>query len=118
MSSKTKKTNKGKRYTDQEKAEILAYVEEVNSAKGRGGQSAASKKYKISPLTISSWLKSAGAAPKKKRGRKAKAVKVSATGGSIEKKLAKLQSLHKEIARTESTLAKLQSQFESLKASL
>ena len=47
---------KGKRYTDQEKAEILAFAE----AQGRGGASAAAKKFKVSPLTISNWRKAAG----------------------------------------------------------
>ncbi len=47
---------KGKRYTDQEKAEILAFVE----AQGRGGQTAAVKKFGVSALTISTWRKKAG----------------------------------------------------------
>jgi transposase-like protein len=48
--------SKGKRYTEQEKTEILAFVE----AQGRGGASAAAKKFNVSPLTISSWRKAAG----------------------------------------------------------
>ena len=48
--------SKGKRYTPEEKAQILAFVE----AQGRGGASAAAKKFNVSPLTISSWRKAAG----------------------------------------------------------
>ncbi|MGB1128696.1 MAG: hypothetical protein ACPG4K_01500 [Haloferula sp.] len=120
MSSKSKKaSSRGTRYTDKQKAEIVAFVNKVNSEKGRGGQSAASKKFKISPITISSWLKKSGA-PKtagKKRGRPAAASKTSSTA-SFGKKLAKLQSLNKQIERAEADLAKMKAEFEALKASL
>ncbi len=53
MAAKKAATKKGKRYSDEEKAKILAYAE----AQGRGGQSAAAKKFGVSPLTISSWKK-------------------------------------------------------------
>lgn len=53
-----KAASKGKRYSEQEKAEILRFVEE----QGRGGASAAAKKFGVSPLTISSWRKQAGGA--------------------------------------------------------
>jgi hypothetical protein len=116
MSSKNKASAvnaaKGRRYTAKEKAEILDYVDKVNAEKGRGGQSAASKKYKISPLTISSWNKSRGSSAMP-------AVSASAAAsGPIGKRLAKLQALHDQIARTEKELAKLRAQFDALKASL
>lgn len=78
MSTTPKKNaSKGKRYTEEEKAEILKFINQVNSDNGRGGQSAASKKYGISQLTLSSWMKKAAnpAAPKGKPGRKPKAAK-------------------------------------------
>jgi len=117
MSSKSKTSAvnaaKGRRYSAKEKADILAYVDKINAEKGRGGQSAASKKYKISPLTISSWNKARGTA----------AVPAAASGavaasGPIGKRLAKLQTLHDQIARTEKELAKMRAQFDALKASL
>lgn len=120
MSSKTKEggkaSAKGKRYSASEKQEILDYVEKVNAEKGRGGQSAASKKYKISPLTISSWLKarSGGVGIS---GRSA-AGSNGSVSGPIGKKLAKLQGLHDQIARAEKELAKLRAQFDALKGSL
>lgn len=123
MSSKAKKapkkaarkSSKGKRYTTAEKKKVTDFVKEVNAAKGRGGQSAASKKFGISPLTIASWLKAGGAAPKK-RGRRAAAKPVA--GGSLEKKLNQLKSLAKKIDATEAQLKSLRKQFDSLKASL
>jgi len=51
-----KKANKGKRYSEAEKAEILQWAD----AQGRGGQTKASKKFGVSPLTISNWRKAAG----------------------------------------------------------
>lgn len=55
-----KKATKGKRYTDTEKTEILQFVE----SHGRGGGTAAAKKFGVSQLTISSWKKKAGGAAK------------------------------------------------------
>jgi len=113
MSNSNVNAAKGRRYTTKEKAEIIAFVDKVNSEKGRGGQSAASKKYKISPLTISSWIRS---------GIGGGSVGVSSGAGSVAgpigKKLSKLQALHDQIARAEKELGKLKSQFNSLKAAL
>lgn len=84
MSTKTKKqTVTGVRYSDAQKNEIVSFVVQYNTKNGRGGQSAAAKKFKVTPLTISAWLKAAGvakagkAAPKKaaKKTKTAKAVK-------------------------------------------
>ena len=113
---KVANASKGHRYTAQEKDEILAYVEQVNSEKGRGGQSAASKKYKISPLTISSWIKARGGSSSSSASSSPSAA--SAISGPIGKKLAKLQALHDQIGRAEKELAKLRAQFDSLKSSL
>lgn len=114
MSTKKKvNTAKGRRYTQAEKANILAYVDKVNAQKGRGGQSAASKKFKISPLTISSWIRSGVGG--------ATGLNISPgskVSGPIGKKLAKLQAIHDQITRTERDLAKLKTQFNALKGSL
>jgi transposase-like protein len=84
MSTKTKKASAtGVRYTDAQKQEVVDFVVQYNSQNGRGGQSKAAKKYKVTPLTISAWIKGAGAtkaakpAAKKavKAPKKAKAVK-------------------------------------------
>ncbi len=55
----------GIRYTGEQKKEIVRFVADYNAAKGRGGQNAAAKKFKVSPLTISSWLKDGAAKPAK-----------------------------------------------------
>ena len=140
------KSNKGKRYTAKEREEILAFVAEVNEAKGRGGQSAAAAKYQVSPLTIGNWVKQSGAAPKAKapkvkavkaakpaKAKPAKAPKVKAAraakapakapakaGGasSFASNLRRLADLHDQIQKSEGELAKLRSEYTSLKGKL
>jgi transposase-like protein len=112
MSNSNINAAKGRRYTNKEKSEIIAFVDKVNADKGRGGQSAASKKYKISPLTISSWIRSGIG------GGTAATAGGPAVAGPIGKKLSKLQALHDQIARSEKELAKLKVQFNSLKSAL
>jgi hypothetical protein len=61
MSTKKKKTAPtGVRYSAKQKKEVIDFVKAYNSTKGRGGQSAATRKFNITPLTISGWLKAAG----------------------------------------------------------
>jgi hypothetical protein len=112
MSNSNVNAAKGRRYTSKEKADIISYVDKVNAEKGRGGQSAASKKYKISPLTISSWIRSGVGGGVVSSGG------ASSAAGPIGKKLSKLQALHDQIARAEKELSKLKAQFNSLKSAL
>ena len=140
MSTKRKVNSaKGKRYTPAEKAEVVAFVEKINAEKGRGGQSAASAKFKISQLTISSWLKgSKGAAPAKvgrpkgtgakvgrpkgtgaKVGRpKGTGAKVGSVKGGFTSQIAKLSALAAQIDSAEAALGKLKAEFAVLKRSL
>ena len=116
MSTKTKKSGKasatGVRYSDAQKKEIVDFVIKYNEANGRGGQSAASAKYKITPLTISGWLKSGGVkAPKAKKAAKAankasakvakkaekKATKKAAKGGKVSTRVRYPQEFKKEV---------------------
>lgn len=111
MSTKTNVNSaKGKRYSDKEKAEIIAFVEKVNAEKGRGGQSAASAKFGISQLTISSWLKSGKGGATVTKGGKVK--------GNFASKMNKMSALAIQIDKAETELGKLKSQFEALKKSL
>lgn len=109
MSTTTKKSAaKGKRYTDAEKKEIVTYVEKINSEKGRGGQSAAAKKFGISQLTISSWLKVANGG----------SVSMKGARGGMNTKLSTLLTLGNEIEKAEKELNKMKAKFNSIKASL
>jgi transposase-like protein len=62
-------SNKGIRYTDEQKKEITNFVADYNAANNRGGQAKASEKYGVSQLTISNWIKGSGTSSKK--GKKA-----------------------------------------------
>ncbi len=102
--------SKGRRYTRSEKEEILAYVAKVNEEKGRGGQTAASKKFKISPLTISGWARHGAGGSLNGSA----AISSRPIGG----KLRKLQELHHQMAGVEKELGLLRARFNALKASL
>ena len=56
----SKKKTKGVRYTAKQKSDIVDFVNEVNTSKGRGGVAAATRKFKVSPITINNWIKSSG----------------------------------------------------------
>jgi transposase-like protein len=107
MSKSTKKNIvRGKRYTPDEKSEVVAYVAEYNAANGRGGQSSAAVKFGISQLTIAAWLKNAGMSGG------------SGAKGSIQNKLSSMLSLGHEIEKLERELNSKRNKFEALKASL
>lgn len=109
MASRKKNSSKARRYSVKEKEDILRYVESVNAKQGRGGQTAAVKKYGISALTISTWMRN--------HSNGAVSIKGSAKGG-IGGTLAKLSALHAEIAAKEKQLAAMQAEFAKLKASI
>jgi DNA-binding transcriptional regulator YdaS (Cro superfamily) len=123
--AKAGKSKVGTRYTDEQKKEVVDFAVAYNAANGRGGQSKAADKFKISPLTVMAWLKAAGVKKSAKKGAKkaAKAVKApkaakALVSGSFDAKLTSLLALSKEVAKAEAELAKLVSKFNAAKASL
>lgn len=52
-----KKSSKGRRYSLQEKRSVIDFVNQYNEENGRGGITAASNKFGVSTLTISTWLR-------------------------------------------------------------
>lgn len=98
-----KAASKRKRYSEQEKAEIIGYVNEVNSAKGRGGVAAAVRKYKASPISINSWIKKSDTPVSLGGGRRR---------GDI---LDRLVQLRDELATMEAAIVKKRAEFEKLK---
>lgn len=120
---KAKKASKG-RFTEEQKQEVVSFVVAHNAEHGRGGPSKAAKKFKLSPLTVASWVKATGVkltnkkiAGKAKYVAPGKATKVSSKG-DLSSKLNSLLDLSKQISRAESELAQLRSRFDSLKKSL
>ncbi len=99
----SKKVPQGTRYTEEEKKAVLEFVAQVNAKKGRGGMTAAAKKFKVTPLTVSNWIaKFGGGAP---TGAPKAAAKVAkAANKAAEKALAKLARAEKILAQVRSLL--------------
>jgi hypothetical protein len=82
------------KYDDKTKEEVVAFIRQYNQENGRGGQSAAVKKWDLNAVTVKSWLEKAGVETpgrggKKKRGaRKARAAKV-VEGAEVDEVAAK-----------------------------
>jgi transposase-like protein len=114
MASK-KASTKGKRYTAEEKQQIVDFVNKHNAANGRGGATAASKKFGVSQLTVGSWLKSVGDVSEGKGRKAGKAAAASVGRGSV---LAELSKLDGVIAAKRKELDALEARFQKLKASL
>jgi transposase-like protein len=86
MSTTTKKKAvQGIRYTDAQKQEVVNFVLSTNAAQGRGGVSKASTKFKVSPITVNSWLKAAGASAAPKSVTAAPAAKAPAAAAPAAK---------------------------------
>ena len=100
--------SKGKRYSDKEKAQVLSFVEKTNAEKGRGGITAASKKFGITPLTISNWMKKTGITSV--RGARSKT--------DFAANLRRLADVHESISKKEVELLKLQREYAALKKKL
>jgi len=98
--------SKAKRYTKEEKETVLAFVAEKNSSTGRGGVAAAAREFKISQLTIASWVKKSGGfnsslAPKKLN--------------TTADKLRRLAEISEIIDAKKLELTQLESEFNNLK---
>ncbi len=125
---------KGKRYTPEQKQEIVSFVEKHNAENGRGGQSAASAKFGVSQLTIAGWLQSAGSPAASKKSKASKIAKVGKKAAKVAKgsgrsaapssfrdlsaKLSGLVALDAKIQKAELELKQLRSKFDEIKASL
>ncbi len=117
MAAKTaKKRAVGKRYSSEEKAKVVDFVNDYNRKNGRGGQSKASKEFKVSQLTISTWLK-AHSGGSHGSGRTSKYSKRNSSA-DIDQTLSRLSTLSKELAILEKDLDEKRDEFEGLKASL
>lgn len=103
---KAKAKAKAKRYTDAQKKEILDFIE----AKGRGGQTLAVKKFKVTAATIGSWKKKSG-------GNSASPPAAPGTSREL-KALQELAGILAELEKTEAHLGKLQKKYNKAKAKL
>lgn len=106
------------RYDQKKKDEVVEFIQKYNADNGRGGQSAAAEKYKISPITIANWLKKAGV---KKSGKKAAAKSAGRKSGRGRKPAVASSSLSgvlSRMAEIQAEIEDLQAEFDQLKAQL
>jgi transposase-like protein len=110
--AKTDNSKKGVRYTAEQKREVVDFVRAHNAAQGRGGQSQAAKRFNLSVLTVSSWLKAAGV----KGGNAVVSTKAAPAG--LTAKVASFIALGDQVRRAEAELASLRARFDSLKEAI
>lgn len=112
------KGGRGSRYSADFKREVVDFVNSHNAANGRGGQSAASRKFKVSILTVSSWLKKGGA--KVKPGRKVASAKAATGKGNagLAAKVKSLIQLGAEVRKAEANVEQLRAKYDALSASI
>lgn len=113
------KQKRGKRYTQEEKDEVIAFVQEINNERGRGGVSSASKKFGVSQLTVSNWVKKAGGASTSSTPKATKsAAKSTSSAGGNRSTYRRLADLDEEIATKRQELAQLEKEFSKLKSKI
>ena len=112
-------SKKGVRYTAEQKQEVVDFVTAYNANNGRGGQSQAAKKFSLSVLTVSSWLKSAGKKGGKGVVKAVKAAKAtSASPSALTSKIASLIEVGDQLRKAESETEKLRAKYDALRASI
>ena len=99
---------KAKRYSAQEKQEILDFI----ASEGRGGQTKAVEKFKVTAATIASWKKKSSGASSSARSSK------QPSASKELRAIQELASVLSEIERTEVQLAKLRKAYQKAKAKL
>lgn len=103
MVKSRKKGNTGKRYTDEQKREILGFV----NSRGRGGISAAGKKFGVSYIALRRWMNGAGVRKSVRSekvkgldGRKLKSVRAAMIAlKAMKKQITALQKTLKQLGR-------------------
>ena len=112
MKKKKEPTGKsGKRYTDEEKAEVVKFVKGYDNKNGRGGKSAAVKKFGISALTVAKWV---GGKTKKSRKKPTPQPKQRKSSTQPANTAAKLQRM----LEIQNQLDALRTEFDELKRAL
>lgn len=95
----SKKASKGKRYTAEEKQAVVDFVNNYNTENGRGGVTAAVKKFGASQLSIAAWVKAGPASGKPAKGVRVSGV-VTSKRSSVLAELAKLDGVIAASARS------------------
>jgi hypothetical protein len=100
-----KKGNTGKRYSEAQRKKIIAYAEGI----GRGGISAACRKFGVSYIALRRWMKNGTAGKRGRAGRPAKAGldgrklrglrNAAAAAKTLKQQISKIQRLLKQLSK-------------------
>ena len=117
-----------KQYDQKFKDEVVAFIVEYNKEKGRGGQSAAAKKWNLNPITVRNWLEKAGVptagkGSKKKRtakkaGRRTKSSAGAVSSGSSSASGGSVNASLKRMVAIQDQITELQREYDALKAKI
>lgn len=97
---------KGKRYSKEEKSEVVDFVKAYNEENGRGGVANATKRFGITAMTIKAWMD---------RDHYSSVGQRSVKRGTSSNVFQQLADLHSEITEKEAELAALKETFATLK---
>lgn len=108
----------------------LEFIEQYNAEHGRGGITAAAKKYKVHPITVGHWVKEgmpeggpSVSAPKKssaKKSRKAApqrqqaAAAVTVDKNSVMSRIEEIQDLESQIANLQTRVAEIKGEIKAM----
>ena len=112
------------RYDQKKKDEVVAFVLKYNEQNGRGGQSAAVKKWDLNPITVKAWLEKAGVSTPGRKGKKKRQVRGKATASAASKapagsvKGSGISGTLQRMVAIQGEIASLEREFEKLKAKL
>jgi transposase-like protein len=99
-----KKGNTGKRYTDDQKRQILEFVRN----QGRGGITAAGKKFGVSYIALRRWMNGTGTGSGRKAGRPPKSKALDGRKlRSVQSALAAVKGMKKQLTVLAKTLKQL-----------
>lgn len=101
-------TKSRRRYTPEEKQSVLDFIAEWKTQNKRGSQKAAAKRFGISTVTISNWLKASKVKRGRKPGSKNTAAKTRPLAAAQPADLRRLAAVLEEIADLEAQTAKLE----------
>ncbi len=102
------------RYDQKTKDQVVAFIVDYNAKNGRGGQSAAAKKWKLNPITVKAWMEKAGVASPGKTAKK----KVRAQAGGSGRSAGSASVALKRMIAIQEKIDVLQGEYDELKAQL
>ncbi len=118
MSDNPAKGNQGKRYSVEDKTEIAEFIKAYNAEHKRGGMKAASDKYGVSVVTLSNWGKSTRKPKKKAKAKVVKPKTATEVKAIVEQTPTGPDAYLYRMLTIRAEIAKLEKEYENLKAKL